>query len=411
MYLQGTGDYGDPGENGTFAISTNVELSSDRVVIIQDDATSLIETNGYTLTVDGLVENQTESGTATIFILGAASADVLALTNDDNTFAGTFAVTGCAMVEIGGSTSFGDPALGAYGNTLYFTDYSGITADHDMSIGDKQFSAPGGADDPWEFMRINTNGYGILADGAITGGGIYVTGGGNLTLGVANTYEGPTYVDSDTTFELDDPSFIPSANTVEVYPTGTMVVNNATSYTDPSSVTHTLTSNATLTGPGTYTLEDGQQVTLDDETATLQLNTGYGDDDGMARSFTKMSTMFAGSGGGSSVSTALPEKFQAHLLAINAEAKALDPGHSVHSPAVWAQVYALDAQVQASYLILQNASESARDAAITQIVQNSGRSAAAASLTWSGGVANPTDDPVINYENAVDKYFETYDIA
>jgi autotransporter-associated beta strand protein len=411
LYLQGTGDYGNPAENGTFAISANVELNSERTVIVDDNSTVFIETNGYTLTEDGMVENQTETGTATIIVDGYNFGGVLALTNDGNTFAGTFAVVGGALIEVGGSASYGDPALGAAGNVLGFTDASGIIADHTMSIGDKQFVAPGGANDPWDFMIINTNGYGILSDYAITGGGIFVTGGGNLTLGLPNTYEGPTYVDAGTYFQIDDPSYLLGANIVEVYPGGTMVENFATSYTDPSSVTHTLTSDVTLAGPGTYTLENGQQVTLDDETATLQLNTAYGGASEMSSSFMSSTRSFSESAGGPLAATTLPEKFRAHLVAINAEAKALDPGHSVHSQAIWAQVYALDAQVQAAYLSLQNASESAIDAAISQIVQNAGHSAAAASLTWSGGVSNPNDDSLISFENLVDKYFETYNLA
>ena len=272
LYITSAAALGDAGNgiilNGTLSIS-DADVILPNSITVGSSWTAEIDMS-VNVEIDGLLIGDSSS---MLTVSGSGIfGNTFTLTNSGNasTWSGTMTCEGLEMIVAGGSTTGWAPELGS-GATYEFTDWHGIRANRTVSIGNVIIMAPGYVGDTYDMMIIDTSGGGILADYCLTGGGLFITGGNTLELGAGNPYlDGYNFVDSGTTFQVDDLSFLNGDNTVEV--AGLMNIYSVASYTDPSSVSHTLTGPLALTAPGTYTFSTGLQVTVDDG-GTLNLYT------------------------------------------------------------------------------------------------------------------------------------------
>ena len=273
LYITSAAALGDAGNgiilNGTLGAFPTRMSSCRNSITVGSSWTAEIDMS-VNVEIDGLMIGDSSS---MLTVSGSGIfGNTFTLTNAGNasTWSGTMACEGLEMIVAGGSTTGWAPELGS-GATYGFTDWHGIRANRTVSIGNIVIIAPGYVGDTYDTMIIDTSGGGILADGCLTGGGLFITGGNTLELGAGNPYlDGYNFVDSGTTFQVDDLSFLNGDNTVEV--AGLMNIYSVASYTDPGSVSHTLTGPLALTAPGTYTFSTGLQVTVDDG-GTLNLYT------------------------------------------------------------------------------------------------------------------------------------------
>lgn len=220
----GTGDIIFSGLGGT--LQALASFTTAKTITL--DAGGAIDTNGFDVSLDGVI-----SGTGGLSKVGAG---LLALTGVNTYSGGTDLDAG--TISIGNVSALGTGTVTtAAGTTL-------LAADNLFNLSNNVVLNGG--------TTIDTQGFGVLMDGAISGSGpLTKIGGGNLALYGANSYTGGTNVDAGTLF----------VNSAASAGTGTIAMANDTTLAVVVASTAT-PNNMTLGGLVNVLVDPGFTATL-----------------------------------------------------------------------------------------------------------------------------------------------------
>jgi autotransporter-associated beta strand protein len=217
-------------QGGTLAMNEAVGSYS-KYFTLSNSTTNTIDQLGNISTFTGVISDATTSGKIIIANSGTANHGSVTLSGN-NTYSGGTQVNAGANLIINSGAALGTGTLALVGSPTIaatLTTTASTTIANAITVeGDPIFNVASGT---------TTTASGVIADGS-SSGDVVVQGGGTLELTAANTYTGPTTIDSGSTLALSGNGSIANSSVAN---SGTFNIQNTANNVSVAGLTQTST--------------------------------------------------------------------------------------------------------------------------------------------------------------------------